>query len=153
MFELSSPAFTDGTRIPDKYTCVGADISPPLDWSGAPEGTRSFVLICDDPDAPGGTWHHWTVFDVPPDTMSLGSDFPKTETTGRSRQAVNDFKHVGYDGPCPPRGHGTHHYRFRLLALDTSHLPLGSRPKCAKVERAARPHVLAEAVLAGLYSR
>lgn len=150
--QVSSPAFTDGTRIPDQYTCVGANVSPPLKWSGSPEGTRSFVLVCDDPDAPGGTWHHWTVFDVPPDVTRLETDFSTTETAERVRQAVNDFKRVGYGGPCPPRGHGTHHYRFRLLALDISSLPVGRRPKCAKAERAARRHVVAEAVLIGTFS-
>lgn len=104
--QVSSTAFTDGTRIPDQYTCVGANVSPPLEWSGSPEGTRSFVLVCDDPDAPA------------------------------------------------PRGHGTHHYRFRLLALDISSLPVGRRPKCAKAEGAARRHVdvVAEAVLIGTFS-
>jgi Raf kinase inhibitor-like YbhB/YbcL family protein len=152
-FQLSSAAFKDGERIPDRYTCTGQDISPPLAWSGAPEGARSFALLCDDPDAPGGTWHHWAVFDLPADTRSLPEAYPTDATVGTSRQAVNDFRRTGYGGPCPPPGHGVHHYRFRLLALTVARLDLDAKARCLQVEAAARPHILAEARLTGTYAR
>lgn len=151
--QLSSPAFDHGDRIPDRYTCQGADVSPPLAWSGAPDGTRSFTLLCDDPDAPAGTWHHWAVFDIPVATTSLAEGYPSDAQVETTRQAVTDFKRTGYGGPCPPKGHGVHHYHFRLLALSVDRLELGSNPRCQDVASAARPHVLAEAELVGTYSR
>lgn len=150
---LESTAFAEGQRIPTRYTCEGRDISPPLAWSGAPEGTESFALLCDDPDAPVGTWHHWALFDIAAPTGRLDEAYPGDETVGGSRQAINDFGRSGYGGPCPPRGHGVHHYRFRLLALGVARLDLGPGPRCAEVETAARAHTLAEAVLVGTYSR
>ncbi|MCS6879253.1 MAG: YbhB/YbcL family Raf kinase inhibitor-like protein [Geminicoccaceae bacterium] len=150
---LASPAFAAGGRIPERYTCDGADLSPPLSWSGAPVSTRSFVLVCEDPDAPAGTWYHWAVFDIPADQTSLPEGLAKTEKVGRLRQAINDFRKPGYGGPCPPRGHGTHHYRFRLLALSVGSLPLGPRPGCREVLSAAEPHILAGTELVGTYSR
>lgn len=152
-FQLSSAAFKDGKRIPDRYTCTGKDISPPLAWSGAPEGARSFALLCDDPDAPGGTWHHWAVFDLPADTRGLPEAYPTDATVGTSRQAVNDFRRTGYGGPCPPPGHGLHHYHFRLLALTVARLELGPKARCPEVAAAAQPHLLGEARLTGTYSR
>lgn len=150
---LESRAFESGTRIPDRYTCMGDDISPPLAWSGAPAETRSFALLCDDPDAPAGTWHHWAVFDIPADRSELQEAFPKEARSGSIRQAVNDFRRSGYGGPCPPQGHGIHHYRFRLLALDTERLDLQPYADCRGVAAAARRHVLEEAELIGTYSR
>ena len=113
--KLVSSAFADGAAIPRRFTCDGENLSPPLQWSGAPAGTRSFVLLCDDPDAPAGTWHHWAVYDVPPVLTDLADG---AALNMKMKQAVNDFRKVGYGGPCPPRGHGPHHYHFRLLALD-----------------------------------
>lgn len=152
-FRLTSPAFDDGGRLPVQCTCEGDDISPALGWEGAPAATRSFVLLCDDPDAPGRTWHHWALYDIEADTGRLGQAVPTHSAADSGRQALNDFGQIGYRGPCPPRGHGTHHYRFRLLALDVAELPLGADPTCPQVEAAARPHVLGEARLIATYSR
>jgi Raf kinase inhibitor-like YbhB/YbcL family protein len=152
-FQISSPAFDDGGPIAPSYTCDGEDISPALEWRDVPEGTKSFALICDDPDAPGGTWRHWALYDIPPATARLEQAFPVEIEAGPAKQGINDFGEIGYRGPCPPRGHGVHHYRFRLLALDTERLSLPARPKCAEVTAAAEAHALGEAVLTGSYSR
>lgn len=150
---LTSTAFADGERIPELYSCDGANISLPLAWSGAPAGVRSFALLCDDPDAPGGTWTHWAVFDIAADAKGLPQDYPKDARVGAVRQAVTDFKLAGYGGPCPPRGHGLHHYHFRVLALDVERLDLPSDASFGDVATAAAPHILAEATLIGTYSR
>jgi Raf kinase inhibitor-like YbhB/YbcL family protein len=151
--QLTSKAFADGDSIPQVHTCDGRDISPPLAWSGAPAGCRSFALLCDDPDAPAGTWHHWAVHDIPPTQTSLPERMKAIAQTGAIRQAVNDFGRVGYGGPCPPRGHGPHHYRFRLLALSVDRLDLPEGAQCADVAEAAQRHKLAEATLTGIYER
>ncbi len=117
---------------------------------GAPADTQSFVLLCDDPDAPAGTWHHWAVYDIPPATTELGLD---AASNGGLKQAVNDFRETGYGGPCPPRGHGIHHYHFRLLALSTAHLRAHGNASCKEIEREARKHAIAEATLVGVYQR
>lgn len=150
---LTSSTFNDGDRIPVRYTCDGEDLSPPLSWSGAPDGTGSFALLCDDPDAPAGTWHHWAVFDIPAHIDHLDEGYPTSERVDSVRQAINDFDRSGYGGPCPPPGHGTHRYRFRLLALGVAALDLPHRVRCPEVGHAARPHVLAEVELMGTYSR
>jgi hypothetical protein len=147
---LSSPAFEDRKPIPRRFTCEGEDLSPPLEWSGAPAEARSFVLLCDDPDAPAGTWHHWAAYDIPSASNSL------PEGAGRSgnlKHATNDFHRPGYGGPCPPRGHGPHRYHFRLLALAIDRLPVSKAPSCVDTEREARKHVLVEATLIGIYQR
>lgn len=151
--QLSSNAFSSGSAIPRRSTCDGEDLSPPLDWQAAPATTASFVLLCDDPDAPAGTWHHWAVYDI--DAVQTGLAEGAGHGTGavRLKQAVNDFHRVGYGGPCPPRGHGRHRYHFRLLALSVDHLSLGTKPSCREVEREARRHVVAEATLVGIYQR
>lgn len=150
--DLISTAFSNGGRIPARHTCEGPDTSPPLQWSGAPVGTRSFALICSDPDAPAGTWYHWAIYDIPSDASGLPEDCPPDGRDG-IRQAINDFGRRGYAGPCPPRGHGTHHYHFRLYALEVEHLPLKGSPRCREVERAAKSRALGEANLVGLFSR
>lgn len=150
---LTSTAFGDGARIPEIHSCDGADISPPLVWSGAPEGVRGFALLCDDPDAPGGTWTHWAVFDIAADAAGLPEDHPKDARVGGVRQAVTDFGRPGYGGPCPPRGHGVHHYHFRLLALDVARLDLPEGATFADVAEAAEAHALDRAELVGIYSR
>lgn len=150
---LSSPAFGEGTRIPDRHTCQGEDVSPPLAWQDPPPRTQSLVLVCSDPDAPMGTWYHWAVFDIPPTARSLDEDLPKHAQAGPLRQAITDFDRTGWGGPCPPKGHGPHHYRFHLMALDIASLALPDNARCQDVERAAAAHVLAEAVLTGTYSR
>jgi Raf kinase inhibitor-like YbhB/YbcL family protein len=151
--QLRSHAFPDGTTIPAKYTCDGNDISPPLEWSAPPTGARSFVLLCEDPDAPGGTWHHWAAYDIPADLTSLPEGAAQRPWQRDFKQAVNDFERSGYGGPCPPRDHGLHHYHFRLLALSIQHLGIGKDPSCNDIEREARKHVLTEATLIGVYER
>lgn len=150
---LSSPAFSDAQRIPRRFTCDGEDLSVPLRWSDAPAETRSFVVLCEDPDAPAGVWHHWAVYDIPPDRMELAEGIGRTEAKSGLKQAINDFGRSGYGGPCPPRRHGPHHYRFHLLGLSVDHLAVSSKPSCQEVERQARRHAIAEAVLVGVYER
>lgn len=149
--ELSSKAFEEGATIPGHYTCDGADFPPPLQWSAPPEGTRSFVVTVDDPDAPGGVFKHWAIFDIPAQSRSLDGGIRPAGTS--PPQARNDFGMIGYGGPCPPRGHGQHRYRFRLFAIDVPHLEAGTNPKVADIERAIEGHVLASALLTGFYAR
>jgi len=148
--KLVSSAFDDGAAVPQRFTCDGENLSPPLQWSGAPKGTQSFVLLCDDPDAPAGTWHHWAAYDIAPTVTKLAEDAAQTADM---KQAVNDFRKTGYGGPCPPHGHGPHHYHFRLLALSVDHLKLEAKASCRDVEREARKHMIAEAILVGWYER
>lgn len=150
---LSSPVFADDDVIPRRFTCDGEDLSPPLQWSGAPAGTRSFVVLCEDPDAPSGLWRHWAAYNISPDRAQLdeGADL-QAAALGFDR-GINDFHKPGYGGPCPPRDHGVHRYQFRLLALSTDRLPVRTRPTCREVETEARRHLLAEATLVGLYER
>jgi hypothetical protein len=150
--ELTSTAFSNNGTVPARHTCEGSDTSPPLRWSGAPVGTRSFAVVCSDPDAPAGTWYHWAIYDIPPDVAGLPEHYPP-EGRGDIRQAINDFGRKGYGGPCPPRGHGTHHYHFKLYALKVERLPLEGSPPCREVERSAKSHALGEAELVGLFSR
>ena len=150
---LSSSAISDGSAIPRRYTCNGEDVSPPLEWSDAPPGTRSFVLLCDDPDAPSGTWYHWAAYDMPANQTALAPGAAQHVERLGFKQAINDFQRVGYGGPCPPRRHGPHHYHFRLLALSIDRLPVRKGPSCRDIEREARKHVLAETTLVGIYER
>ena len=148
---VASPAFAEGAKIPRRYTCDGEDISPPLSWSGVPEGTKSLALICDDPDAPGKTWVHWVLFNLPPRTTELPEGVPARETIpGGGAQGVNDFRKIGYGGPCPPSG--THRYVFRLSALDAE-VALAPGATRADLDRAMKGRVLAEGSLTGKYSR
>ncbi|MDO8876501.1 MAG: YbhB/YbcL family Raf kinase inhibitor-like protein [Pseudolabrys sp.] len=151
--QLSSTAFSDGTAIPSRYTCDGEDISPPLSWKDSPTGTRSFVLLCDDHDAPGGTWHHWAAYDIPANLTSPVPGAAQRIERLAFKQAVNDFQNIGYGGPCPPPEHGLHHYNFRLLALSVDRLAVGKKPSCLDVAREARKHVLTEATVVGVYER
>ncbi len=149
--EIHSIAFSNGSPMPIQYTCDGKDISPPLNWTNPPATTQSFVLLCDDPDAPGGTWHHWAVYDLPDRERSLvegASRHPKS-----FKQAINDFRKTGYGGPCPPHKHGLHHYHFRLLALSVERLPVRKDPTCLDVEREARKYIIAEATMVAVYER
>ena len=151
---LTSTAFSDGSAIPIKiYLRRRHDISPPLDWSNPPEGALSFVLLCDDPDAPAGTWHHWAAYDIPAQQTSLAEGASQQAAQRTFKQAINDFQRTGYGGPCPPRDHGLHHYRFRLLALSIDSLSTGKGASCRDIERKARKHVLAETTLVGVYER
>ena len=140
-------------RSRNRFTCDGEDLSPPLDWSGIPAEAQRLALLCDDPDAPMGTWHHWAALDTATDRAGLAEGAAQHAGTQGFKQAVNDFRRPGYGGPCPPRGHGPHHYHFRMLALSTAHLPLRKDPSCRDVEREARRHLLAEATLTGVYHR
>ncbi len=151
--KLTSKAFQAGEAIPRRFTCEGEDQSPPLAWSEVPEAARSLLLLCDDPDAPGGVWHHWGLFDIPANSSGLPEGFPPGAHDGRIRQARNDFRLTAYGGPCPPVGHGRHHYHFRLLALDIESLGLPDGTACEKLEAAARDHVLETAELIGVFSR
>lgn len=148
---LSSSAFHDGEAIPTKFTCDGADISPPLAWSGVSDNAKSMVLICDDPDAPMGTWVHWVVVDIPP-SMTGFDEGVSSDALAREGvvQGINDFRRSAYGGPCPPSG--THRYYFKLYALDTS-LSLGSGATKKQVEEAMAGHILAQAQLMGRYMR
>lgn len=149
---ITSPAFEDGKRIPVKFTCQGDDVSPPLKWSAAEVGAKSYALICDDPDAPGGTWVHWVIYNIPASARGLGEHVPsKDMLPDGSLQGVNDFKRVGYGGPCPPPGR-PHRYSFRLYALD---MVLSLKPRASKAEllRAMESHVLAEAQHMGTFQR
>jgi Raf kinase inhibitor-like YbhB/YbcL family protein len=150
---LVSSAFSDGAMIPARFTCEGKDVSPPLEWDLAPSGTRSFILLCDDPDAPGGTWHHWAAYDIPPDQTALADGASQHAEQGGFIQGFNDFKRRGYGGPCPPRAHGPHRYHFRLLALPIDHLPVRKDASCREIEREGRKHLITEATLVGLYER
>lgn len=153
---LESSAFRDGQAIPRIYTCDGPNQSPPLTWSGVPESARSLALICDDPDAPLGTWSHWVLFDVPPTVTGLRAGLPQGARVVLApegptvRQGTNDFGDPGYGGPCPPSG--THHYAFRLYALDQPP-SLPESPKRARVLEAIRGHVVATGTLVGVYAR
>jgi Raf kinase inhibitor-like YbhB/YbcL family protein len=151
--QLSSTAFSAGTFIPRRFTCDGANVSPPFDWSGAPKTTCSFALLCDDPDAPARTWRHWAAYDIPADQTALAEGSAQRAGNAAFKQAINDFQRRGYGGPCPPHNHGLHHYHFRLLALSVDRLPLGDKPSCREVEREARKHVILEAELTGIYER
>jgi Raf kinase inhibitor-like YbhB/YbcL family protein len=152
-FALESPAFRNGGQIPHKYVRDGENVSPPLTWKDAPAGTKSFVLILEDPDAPSGTFRHWAVYDIDgrrdrlPEGTTAGA---KTESLGHG---VNDFGHPHYDGPQPPKGHGVHRYHFRLAALDTEALHLDEKAPVNEVWSEAQPHIIAEAELVGTFER
>jgi len=150
---LSSPGFVDGARMPDRYTCEGANVSPPLAWTGIPAKTRSLVILLQDPDAPAGIWHHWAAYDIPGDLHALPEAIPAEIAVSGFRQAFNDFRRPGYGGPCPPPGHGTHRYKFTLMALSVATLPIGPKPSCQEVEAQALRHVLAQARLGATFSR
>lgn len=148
---VASPAFHNGERIPERYSRNGGNVSPPLEWHDAPRNTRSFALVVEDPDAPKGTFRHWAVYDVPPAHQGLGEDSAAARSRTGLHMAVNDFGNRGYDGPQPPHGHGTHHYHFRLLALDVPELGVPPRASVQDVLAAAQSHVIAEAETVGVY--
>jgi len=150
---LKSSAFAEGQPIPKRQSCEGADLSPPLSWSGQPAATKSFALVCEDPDAPMGIWHHWGIYNIPGNQTALAEGFAPDAEVGGIRQVVTDFDRPGYGGPCPPRGHGKHRYFFRLMALDVAKLDLPLDANCEQLKRAAKPHVLGEAALMGTYAR
>ena len=151
---LTSPAFKPNGQIPSKYTCEGDDISPPLAWNGVPDGTKSLVLIIDDPDAPDPkapqrVWVHWVVYNIPPDAKSLSENASKTGLAQDTVIGLNDFKKTAYGGPCPPIGR--HRYFHKLYALDST-LDLKGATK-SQVEQAMKGHVLGNAELIGTYQK
>jgi Raf kinase inhibitor-like YbhB/YbcL family protein len=144
--QLTSTAFSEGSTIPQKFTCAAENISPALSWTGIPTNTQSLALIVDDPDAPSGTWVHWVLYNLPPDQGSLPEGVQGVGTPG-----TNDFRKLGYGGPCPPPGK-PHRYYFKLYALDMV-LNLQSGVTKADVEKAMNGHVLAQGQLMGKFSR
>ena len=144
---LTSSAFRDGQAISETYAQAGNNKSPPLAWRGAPDGTKSFVLVVEDHDAPVGTVTHWIVYDVPADSDGLLEGLDNDQVA----QGRNDMGHSRYDGPKPPKGHGPHRYHFRLSALGIASLGLSDKPEPNAVKKAARGHVLAEAELVGTF--
>ena len=150
--QIRSSAFAPGGAIPREHTCEGRDAAPPLAWSGAPAGTKSFALIVDDPDAPSGTFSHWAAFNIPPTARDLAAG-AGNQSEGMMSQAQNDFGNSGYGGACPPNGHGPHRYRFKLFALDVDRLDVPSGAKVKDVEARAEQHLVARAELTGTYER
>jgi len=154
-FILESAAFTDGGEIPSQYTCEGRDASPPLQWKNVPEGTRSLALVVDDPDAPDPkapkmTWVHWVLYNLPPDAGGLPEGVAAGDLPAGTKEGLNDWKRAGYGGPCPPIGE--HRYFHKLYALDTVLEGL-DKPVKSDLEKAMKGHVLAEAVLTGVYEK
>jgi Raf kinase inhibitor-like YbhB/YbcL family protein len=151
-FELKSQAFSVSGTIPTQHTCDGADLSPSLEWTGVPEGVETFALIADDPDAPGGTWVHWVLYNIPADSRSLPQGVPaKQKLEGGAVQGTNDFRRIGYGGPCPPPGR-PHRYFFKMYALKTKiNLPPGATKK--QLLKAMEGHILAQTELMGKYGR
>lgn len=152
---LTSPAFDAGASIPPLHTCDGSDISPALAWSGMPAGTKSLVLVVDDPDAPDPaapqrTWVHWVLYNIPPDAPGLPQGVTAHALPAGTHEGTNDWKRTGYGGPCPPIGR--HRYFHKLYALDTV-LPDLHKPAKAQLEQAMHGHVLAQAELIGTYQR
>lgn len=151
MITITSSAFIDGGMIPKECTCDGDDVSPALSWSGVPEGTKSLALICDDPDAPMGTWVHWVLFNIPASVSGMPRAVTADKTLANgTRHGINDFREYGYGGPCPPGG--THWYYFKIYALDTE---LSLAPGISKdgLLTAMQGHVMAEGRLMGRYKR
>ena len=150
---LDSPAIPPGGMIPPAYTCDGADISPPLTWSGLPEGTGSLVLVVEDPDAPAGVFRHWAVYDLPAGLRGLDQGYGRSRPAAGFHEARNDFGTAGYRGPCPPKGHGDHHYHFRLFAISRPTLDLTATATALDVLKAAEPYVIGRVELVGTYRR
>jgi hypothetical protein len=149
---VSSEAFQDGETIPLKYTCEGADLSPPLSWLGVPDDAQSFALIVDDPDAPGGTWVHWVLYNIPVSRINLPEGVAISQVVDEyGSEGLTDFGRTGYGGPCPPAG-SAHRYFFKLYALDV-YLELPNDPTKDDVEMAMEGHILANGELMGMYRR
>lgn len=147
--ELTSPSFKEGEPIPSKYTCDGENVSPALAWKNLPQGTKTLALICDDPDAPVGTWVHWVIFNIPDTMTGLPEAVPTNPSlpTG-AIQGLSDFRKPGYGGPCPPSGR--HRYFFKLYALDGI-LPIGPQTTKKDLLKAMEKHILGQCQLMGTY--
>lgn len=151
-FQLTCPAFRQNAMIPRQFTCEGEDLSPPLQWTDSPTGTQSFALICDDPDAPMGTWVHWVIYNIPTESSGLPEGVSRADSlSDGARQGFTDFQKTGYGGPCPPPGK-PHRYFFKLYALDGKLSVKGKATK-ESVLAAMEGHVLGQATLMGLYER
>jgi len=149
--EVKSTAFQEGAMIPKLYTCDGQDISPPLSWSGVPSEAKSLALVMDDPDAPRGTWVHWVLFNIPPDTTSLAENLPRTASLPNgAKHGNNSWSKLGYGGPCPPGG--THRYYFKVYALDDV-IALSAGITVGQLLKAMEGHILAEGQVIGRYTR
>jgi Raf kinase inhibitor-like YbhB/YbcL family protein len=149
-FQLKSSAFSNGGAIPPKFTCDGPDVSPALSWNDPPPSTKALALIMDDPDAPAGTWVHWVLYDLPASVRELPEGLPKAKDLEiGARQGSNDFRRIGYGGPCPPPG-ATHRYSFRLYALDRA-TQLAAGAAKGDLERAMKGHILAQSELIGRF--
>ncbi|HVX62379.1 MAG TPA: YbhB/YbcL family Raf kinase inhibitor-like protein [Pirellulales bacterium] len=158
--ELRSQGFLPGSRIPKLYTEGGKDVSPPLHWNDAPEETKEYALVCDDPDAPSAEpWVYWVLYNIPANVHELPEGLPdaaELESPSGARQGRNSWKSgqtVGYRGPAPPKGHGLHHYHFRLYALDAALKFDGKTPDRDALLKAMKGHILAEGELIGTYQR
>jgi Raf kinase inhibitor-like YbhB/YbcL family protein len=151
--QITSTAFKEGQDIPTQYTCDGANISPPLSWSGVSQEAESLALLMNDPDAPSGTFTHWVLYNLRRDTDGLSESVDNDETFGKSgRQGTNSFGKIGYGGPCPPPGHGSHRYFFRIYALD-SELSLNREATGDDLLNAIEGHIIDEGQLMGRYER
>jgi Raf kinase inhibitor-like YbhB/YbcL family protein len=149
--QLTSTAFKEGEAIPRAYTCDGVNVSPPLEWIGVPKTAKTIAIVTADPDAPGGPWTHWVLYNLPADNIGLVENLPTTENLKAGGfQGKNDFEKIGYGGPCPPSG--THHYFFRIYAID-SELPLKAGATKAELLKAMEGHVVLQGQLMGTYRR
>jgi Raf kinase inhibitor-like YbhB/YbcL family protein len=148
---LTSEAFQENQLIPEKYSCDGENISPPIAWSGVPDETRSLTLIVDDPDAPSGSFVHWVVYNIDPGKAGFPEAVPISTSQDLGIQGKNSTGKSSYSGPCPPKG-SSHRYFFQLYALDTM-LDVSANPSRAIVENAMKNHILATGQLVGIYSR
>lgn len=146
--KLIVSAFPEGGMIPPKYTCNGENVSPAIEWSGAPANAKSFALILDDPDAPGGLFTHWLLWNIPASSHSLSENF---KASGHETAGENDFGKRGYGGPCPPSG--THRYYFRLYALDVPSVSIKPGARRANIDRAIHGHIVEQAEYMGKYSK
>lgn len=153
MLMLTSPDFNPGETIPKRFTCDGQNVSPAFRWTGVPEGAKELLLACDDPDAPGGLFRHWTAYSIPAHWSFLHSGFGAESMEPGFRQAVNDFGKPGYAGPCPPRDDAAHSYHYRLSALSDHLVSPGSDATCEEIAALAGPYVIEFTELIGMYGR
>lgn len=149
-FKIKTTAFDEGGQIPQRFSKDGGNVAPAIEWEDPPSGTRSFALMCDDPDAPSGVFTHWMVWDIPADVRTVNEGYEP----GRVGVAgLNDYGEEGYGGPCPPKGHGPHRYQFKVYALDMKRIPLAHGARREEFERALWGHVIDEVWLTGTYER
>lgn len=153
MLTLTSPDFDPGETIPARFTCDGDNVSPALRWTGVPEAAKELLLVCDDPDAPGGVFHHWAAYGISPRTSFLGSGFGPESIEPGFMQAINDFGKPGYGGPCPPKGDKPHSYHFRLSALREKITSAAPGATCLEIIALSRPHEIEFVELIGFYGR